>query len=107
MKEVVLLGYLQKNLLTVHCEQITTRWEYLRLLSLMETANNGSSFARKLLLDAATPWFLLKLCMDQPMQLLLQKLREITSLLQPLKLQAEFDTECKEAVLKKYTSSLK
>ena len=103
-EEISLLNSLQKGL-CLHCKQtFTTRWEYLRLLAVMERVNNGSDFARALLMDAADPGLLLRLSTEQFGETLLKKIRPLSSCASRHHRLEEIDLDHHECMPTKYTS---
>ena len=53
--ELDLLASLQGFLLHGELQKMSTKWEWFRLLAVMEAANNGSKFAQNMLLGYVSP----------------------------------------------------
>lgn len=104
--EIDLLIYLQKSLTGCY-KKYTTKWEHLRLLAVLEKANNGSPFARALLLEVADPALLIKVGLGRSMEELRKKINQLTTWRESYLHQEEVDIEQQECMPKKYTSSSK
>ena len=77
-EEIAHLEFLQNALLLKGPIKIDTKWEYLRLLAVMETVNNGSEFAQVLLEEAINPFQAGKLSLTPIVEWLLELLETIT-----------------------------